>query len=225
MAGTSLTPKEIEAIEKYFGPLQDLSPDKFKITKKQLMAKYHPDNFEKFEDDTILEMATERFQEIETLANKVELWLDRKSNTQGIFEKINHSDAIFSFEKMKVEVLTKHSDLKYHLFGSKYRWLAFGDSYQIPDTKAKIITDESHQGKRIGYMESIRMYLTFGPEDQVEYIAIWLYSKLKGRASSIIIEGKRLDIDLVQINHAIKQRAYKGLSSPDDQQADGYLKE
>ena len=210
----TLSSKEIEAIEKYFGPLKDLDMEKFKSTKKQLMAKYHPDNFEKFEDETVKEMATERFQQIEHLSHKVELYLDKKVNTNGAYSDINHSDAVFAFDKMKIEVLTKQKDLKYHLFGTKYRWLAFGDSYQIPDTKAKIIIDENHQGTRIGYMESIRMYLTFGPDDEVENIAIWLYSKLKGRASALIIHGKRIEVDLIKINQAIKQSSFKGLDGP-----------
>lgn len=212
-----LSDKELEAIEKYFGSLKDLDLEQFKTIKKQLMVKYHPDNFEKFEDETVQEMATERFQLIENLAHKVELILDNQINVSEAEQPMHHQDAIFSFERMKIEVLTKHSDLKYYLFGTKYRWLSFGDSYKIPETDARIIIDESHQGNKIGYMESIRMYLTFGPQDDVERISIWLYSRLKDRASGVIIEGKRLAIDLIQINNAIKQKSFKGLNQPGTQ--------
>ncbi len=208
-----ITPQELDNIKKYFGDINQLDIEEFKKIKKQLQAKYHPDNFEKFEDETIKEMATERFQEIENLASKVELILNKKLNINKL-DDFNHADAQFSFQKMKIEIQTRHKDLKYHIFGSHYRWLAYGESYTIPKTKAQIITDESHQGTSIGYSESIRMYLTFGVEDAVELITLWLFTNLNGRASSLIIEGKKIDVDLLQINNAIKQKAYVGIEAP-----------
>ncbi len=54
--------EEKKLIEKYFGVvLDDLTPEVFKKERKQLMAKYHPDKFQHFDDETVMEMATERY--------------------------------------------------------------------------------------------------------------------------------------------------------------------
>ena len=57
-----LSPSEREEIRKYFGkPVEELSRDEFIQLHRQLRSRYHPDNFEKFADETVREMATERF--------------------------------------------------------------------------------------------------------------------------------------------------------------------
>ena len=206
--------KELEELEKYFGRLEELDLDKFKKLKKQLQLKYHPDNFEKFEDETILEMATERFQQIEALSQKVERLFQASTSNSITDPSFEREFARFAFDEMKIEILTRHKDLKYHLFGSRYRWLAFGESFQIPETKAKIITDESYKGQSMGYVETVRIYLSFGKDDEVNQIATWLFDKLEGNASSLIIEGKKINLDFQEISHAIKKTSFVGIEAP-----------
>lgn len=213
MSQSILTPEEAKEVEKYFGPLADLNLDDFKKVRKELQAKYHPDRFEKFEDETVQEMATERFQRIQALSHKVELLLDKQYQLQVEKEDIHKQDARFAFDRMLIEIITRNKDLKYHLFGSRYRWLERGESYPIPNTQAKIVIDGDHQGNSIGFNEVVRLYITFGEEDAIEFIALWLYRRLEGQATAMIVEGKRIPIDLVQINHAIKKTSFLGIGA------------
>lgn len=208
-----VTQAELDEITKYYGPIEEMDAEKFRKTKKQLQVKYHPDNFEKFDDETVKEMATERFQRIEVLSSKLELILNKKLSLKST-DDIDDANAIFAFDKMKIEIVTRNKDLKYHLFGTAYRWLNYGDSFKIPETEARIIADESHGGQRMGFVETVRMYLTFGFNDPIELIAVWLFNAINDRASSLIIEGKKVRIDLVEINAAIKRTSFAGIEAP-----------
>ncbi|MFN7119289.1 MAG: DnaJ family molecular chaperone [Saprospiraceae bacterium] len=211
--------KDKAAIEKYFGVrLEDLDLEKLKKLQRELRAKYHPDNFEKFEDETVREMATERFQLIEDLAVKIETYLSGKSANSGFTradgEDFMNTHAVFSANQLKIEVITTDKDLKYQLFGTSYRWLQFGDKYKIPDTQASIIIDEDHMGRSIGYQESIRMYLTFGENDSIDKMVEWLYPRIKDKAKSLLISGERVEIEPFSIFYAIRKKAFLRVELP-----------
>lgn len=216
----TLSPQEIKDIEKYFGSRpEDLTEESLKKKRRSLHTKYHPDNFEKFEDETVREMATDRFQTIEQLSEKLEKYIGNKSSgfaKSSGGSDFHHSNALFAFDKLKIEINTSDKDLKYHLFGSHYRWLTLGERFKIPETKkAFIIIDEDHSGRRIGYRESIRMYLTFEPEDSVEMIAKWLFGKLDGKASSCIMHGDLVNVEFEALLMAIKQKTFLKIGSPE----------
>lgn len=205
----SWTEADKEAIQKYYGePLEQLRPEAFHKVRKKLLAKYHPDNFEKFEDETIREMATERFQAIEKLNQKIELYFEGKLKSAGDQRPAFHPDAQYAFDKLKIEIFTSDKDLKYHLFGTFYRWLVYGDKFKIPDTQASIIIDEDHQGTSIGYRETIRMYLSFDTSDPIDRITRWLFDKIEGRASSLLIHGEVVTIEYEAMLRAIKQTTF-----------------
>lgn len=212
--------KDKAAIEKYFGVrLEELDAEQLKKIHRELRAKYHPDNFEKFEDETVREMATERFQLIEDLAIKIETYLSGKSANAGFSNNASGEDfmnahAVFAANKLKIEVITTDKDLKYHLFGASYRWLQFGDKFKIPDTQASIIMDEDHQGRSIGYQESIRMYLTFDENESIEKVVEWLYPRIKDQAKSLLIAGNRVEIEPFNIFYAIRKLAFLRIELP-----------
>ena len=210
MAFAALSVQDKELIQKYFGKrLEDLTINEFKQALKELRSKYHPDNFEKFEDETIREMATERFQQIEQLAAKLDAYFkgELPAAEPGQEETMPH-DARYAFDGMKIEVVTSDKDLKYQLFGTFYRWLRLGEKFKIPGAeKAFIIMDEDHRGVRIGFNETIRMYLTFGPEDPIETIVDWLYRNILGKASYLIIHGKKVEVDAGAMLMAIRKPA------------------
>lgn len=210
MEEKSISIKDKEAIRKYFeADISELDTEKFKAKKKALRSKYHPDNFEKFEDETVKEMATERFQLIEELSGKIEAYL--KGNAaiaQADRPNFKHPDAVFAARKLKIEIITQDKDLKYQLFGSRYRWLLFGESFKIPKTGASIIIDEDHKGVSIGYRETIRLYLTFEEQDSIEDIVDWMYPKLVDRANYLIISKEKIDIDPLKIGNAIRQVSF-----------------
>jgi hypothetical protein len=209
MTSNSWTEADKTAIQKYYGQsLEELRPEEFNKIRKQLLAKYHPDNFEKFDDETIREMATERFQMIEQLNQKIEWHFSGKLSAASAKDRAFHPNAQFAFDKLKIEVITSDKDLKYHLFGTFYRWLVYGDKFKIPNTKASIIIDEDHQGNSIGYRETIRMYLTFDTTDPVETIVEWLFEKINGRAGSLIIHGDVVDVSYDAILRAVKQTTF-----------------
>lgn len=213
----SITETDKEAIRRYFAmPLEELDEETFKRTLKALRAKYHPDNFEKFEDEAVREMATERFQQIEDLARKIEAYL--AGNILGTAalstepaEVFMHRHAVFAAHNLKVEILAADKDLKYHIFGSSYRWLQMGDRFKIPDTGASIIMDENHVGTRIGFHETIRMYLTFRKEDSIEKIVEWLFPYIASGANTLLIEGEKVAISPFNIFYAIRKRTFTGL--------------
>ncbi len=211
--------KDKTTIEKYFGvPLEALDLEQLKKIHRELRAKYHPDNFEKFEDETVREMATERFQLIEDLAAKIETHLSGKSANTGFTrmdgEDFMNAHAVFAANKLKIEVVTTDKDLKYQLFGTHYRWLQFGDKYKIPDTQASIVMDEDHQGRSIGYQESIRMYLTFGENESIDKVVEWLYPRIKEKAKSLLIAGNRIEIEPFNIFYAIRKLAFLRIELP-----------
>lgn len=214
-----ISDKERDAIQKYFGvPFEALTAETFKKVLKELRSKYHPDNFEKFADDTVREMATERFQLIEELAGKLEAHFAGKPLSYGSSrsdtENFMHDHAVFAANKLKIEVLTTDKDLKYHLFGSKYRWLQFGDKFKIPDTEAFIIIDEDHRGTSIGYQESIRMYLTFDEHVSIDKIVEWLYPRIAAGAKSLLISGEIIPIEPYNIFYAIRKKAFIRIELP-----------
>ncbi len=216
------TDQEREEIRELFGALpEQLNPEEFKKALRDLRAKYHPDNFEKFGDNTVRQLATERFQRIERLAEKMEDWFAGKKTAPGpatpygspADPRVLDPRARFAFREMKIEIRTGDKDLKYHLFGTFYRWLTLGERFRIPDSKAFLIADEQHLGRSIGFVESIRVYLSFEEDDSVETISRWLYEKITGRADALLIEGELVPIDYDAILLAIKRRSFRSLAA------------
>lgn len=216
---SAITEKDKEAIKKYFGvPFEELDVEQFKKLRKQLRGKYHPDNFEKFEDETVREMATERFQMIEELAEKLEAHFSGKGLSTGFNkadrEDFMHEHAVFAANKLRMDIMTTDKDLKYQLFGTMYRWLQFGDKFKIPDTGASIVIDEDHQGQSIGYQESIRMYLTFDENESLEKIVEWMYPRIAGRAKTLLIAGEKIEIEPFSIFYALRKKAFQRIELP-----------
>lgn len=212
MAAITFTIQEKEEIRKLFGvPLEDLTLEIFKKIHRELRGKYHPDNFEHIGNEAVKEMATEKFQGIEHLAEKIESWLtnSRPATTGYQTNVADHlrPDAVFAVKRLKIEILTSDKDLKYHLFGTHYRWLQFGDSFKIPNTGASIVIDEDYAGRRIGFQESVRMYLTFGETDSIEGIAAWFFEKIQERASKLLVAGEAVNVDYQEIVNAIKKES------------------
>jgi hypothetical protein len=211
-----ITLTEKQAIQKYFGMnLEELDLETFKKIRNELRTKYHPDKFEKHEDETIREMATEKFQQIQDLSEKIAFYLEHKLSNQ--LEPIPQTpflsqNAQFSFDEMKIEVMTSDKDLKYHLFGKDLRWLLMGEKYKIPNTQAYIIIDEDYMGVRPGFKEAIKMYLSFGVNDSIETIVDWLYQNVVGRADSLIIEKNLVKIDPYEMMLYIKRKSFKQIA-------------
>lgn len=214
MNPSEFTEKELAEISKYFGVnLKDLDSENFKTLRNQLRSKYHPDKFEKYEDDTVREMAKERFQEIERLSEKIKDYLERggkfpENTVRDSKEQFLHPRATYGFEAMQIDIRTGDKDMKYHLFGTQYRWLEMGEKFKIPGTNAYVIIEADHRGRSIGYTETVRIFLTFGAHDSIETIIDWLYYKIIGRASSLIIEGNVIPIDKAEMSIFIRRTSF-----------------
>jgi hypothetical protein len=214
MSNEIFIPEEQTEIQKLFGSSIDLlEKEAFKTKLRELRTKFHPDNFAKFGDETVLTMATDRFQAIERLAAKMEDWYNGKhlvatSNAPSNAAPMFDPKAQFAIREMKIEIRTSDKDLKYHLFGTFYRWLLVGDKFNIPQTSAWVIADEEHSGHKIGFKETIRFYLTFDEKDQPEAIVNWFFEKIKDRADAILIEGEIVTIDYSAILLEVKRRSF-----------------
>lgn len=209
MAKETLHPDELKEIQELYGKsLNELDTETFQKLHKELRTKYHPDKFEKFDDEIVREMAHEKFKRIESLGEKIKTYLLSGANkAPKLSEHEFGPDAQFAFDNMKIEILTRQKDLKYVLFGKSLRWLERGDKFNIPETKASLIIDNDHKGSSIGFVESVRLYLSFGPEDSLEEIVTWFYSRIATYATALIIEGKRIPVDLHQMLNLMRRKS------------------
>ena len=224
MPNLLFTTEEIQSISELFGaPPDQLTEAAFRKALRELRAKYHPDNFEKFGDATVRQLATERFQSIQRLADKLEAWYTGQSlplppagqaapGPSG-GAPILDPRARFAYQAMKIEIRTSDKDLKYHLFGTFYRWLTLGERFKIPETEAFLIADEEYQGRSIGFVETIRLYLTFEETDPVEAIVGWLYPKIAGRVETLLVEGEIIPIEYEALLLAVKRRSFRALGA------------
>lgn len=215
----NLSKEDLEDIRELFGKeLQGIEPTEFDRMHKELRQKYHPDKFEQYGDEVVREMANDKFQRIEKLAQKVKAHFDGSvaptPNAYGNSSSLDNEDAIFGFDDMKIEIVTRDKDLKYKLFGTYLRWLERGDNFKIPETEAKITIDQDHRGNRVGFTETVRIYLSFGATDSIPAIIDWLYRRLSGQAEGLIIEGKRIPIDRLAMAAYIRQKSFLGLKAP-----------
>lgn len=210
----SLSPHELELFRKYFGEeLERIDVEEFRKKRKELQVKYHPDKFEQHEDVTIKEMALEKYQEIEQLSDKAKAYLENKiqgkpSIQQEIFLD---STAQFSADGLFIEVITQDKDLKYHMFGTRYRWLEMGDKFKIPNTQAYIRIEANYAGVAVGFKESIKMFLSFSVQDPIDEIILWLYRHIAGRANSLLVDKTPVAIDPLQMSYHIRKRTFKAL--------------
>lgn len=208
------TSAEQEQVQKYFEmPLHELDQEHFKKIRNQLRAKYHPDKFEKYDDETVREMMHDRFRELESLFKKMETYFEEGALVGNSMagkerEAFMRPEAQYGFDAMKIEIRSADKEMKYHLFGSQLTWLERGEQYKIPGTSAHIIIESDHFGRAIGFMETVKIYLTFTAKDSVDIIIDWLHSKLNGRASSLIIEGDNISIDKTAMTRYIKRKSF-----------------
>jgi hypothetical protein len=202
--------KEREKIVEYFGcKIEDLTYEEFEKKLKELRAKYHPDKFEKYVDAVVRELSTEKYKEIEQLSEKLKKYISSKRKNNSYEETLYDNNVVFAYDKLKIEIITKEKDLKYYLFGTHYRWLERGDKYKIAGTNASIVIDQNYNNISIGFFESIKMYLTFSETDSLEIIFLWLFEKISGFASYMLIEGRKVNIDYNEMLSAVKQKTMK----------------
>jgi hypothetical protein len=207
MSNLEFSSKEIERIIEYFGKKpEELTAEEFETRLKELRQKYHPDKFEKYADATIRELTEEKFKEIEYLSEKIKHYFSKSDKKYKIEDDEFDADSRFAFDDLKLEIISDNKDLKYILFGTHYRWLERGDKYRIKGTNASIIMDDDHRGKSIGFMESIKIYLTFSDTDPVEDIVMWLYQGIRRSAKYVIIGEKKINIDYYELLLAIKRK-------------------
>lgn len=218
MSDMRISETERKEIEDLFGmALEKMNMEDFESKLKSLRQKYHPDKFEKYEDEVVKEMASQRFKQVEKLAGKIRTHIQQGSHKAVQSDDFMHPLAKYAYDNMKIEILTKDKDLKYKLFKTGYRWLERGDRYKIPGTAASLIMEEDHRGMGIGFVESVKLYLSFGKTDVLEDVIRWLYERIEGHASGLIIEGKRIKVDFLQMVQAIKKQSFVGIEAPKEE--------
>lgn len=212
-----LTPEDLSNAKKYFDlDLEKISEETLKEAHKNARKKYHPDNFTKFEDETVLEMAKERFQQIEVLASKLQDYLQNRKTLEDLQNQMQEgktgSQVFYATEGIHIDIMTSDKNLKYQLF--RTRIIYKGDYAIIPGTKARLISllDFSSVAAT-GFRESVKVLLAFGTEDSISDIVQWLFSHISGRTSSFVIEGKVVRIDPYEIRKAIEKHTILELGS------------
>ncbi|GAB4411705.1 MAG: hypothetical protein OHK0039_17110 [Bacteroidia bacterium] len=197
-----ITDDDRSSIKKYFGvDLSEITPETFKDLQKAARKKYHPDNFSHFGDDTVLDMAKERFQHIERLAVKIEAYLARPEPAQPTSEGVYYAS-----EGMKIDIMTSDKTLKFQLFRNAiiYR----GDTVSIPGTQARLVALDDYSPRiHSGFRDNIKVMLAFGAQDDLQRIVVWLFTHISGRSSSFVIEGKIVPIDPYAILQAMQRES------------------
>jgi hypothetical protein len=212
-----LSKQEAQSFIKYFEtPLEEISSDDFEKKKKKLKLKLHPDQKDAHEDEEYADFINNRFVKFQGLCEKGEAYLYNKKEgiaAYGSEEAFLQDDAVYSADGLPIQVITRDKNLKYHMFGSRYRWLERGEKYPIPKTDAFIRIEEDYRGSGVGFSEYIKMYLSFGNTQNLEPIIDWLYDRIKDKATGLIIKGKRIDIDKFQMGIFIKKSTFLQLNS------------
>ena len=211
-----LTQDDLSNLKKFFNlELNDLTEEKLKEARKEARKKYHPDNFSKFDDAIVQEMARERFQQIEILSKKLEEYLIHRKDFEekaGMLEDDQPSNALYATEGIRIDIMTSDNTLKYHLFSS--RVIYKGDWTRIKGTNAKIYSISDHSSRAaMGFRETIKVLLTFEETDSVNDIVHWFFTHISGRTTSFVIEGRVVKIDPYEIRKAIQKHSILELGS------------
>lgn len=205
MATHHITPEDQQLIQKYYQkPLEELGLEEFRAIRKDIRKKYHPDNFSKFDDETVIELAKERFQQLEALGQKIEAHL----TIQGEIEQADAElpDVGYRAEGIKIDIMTTDPKLKFQLFRSRY--IDRGDRVVIGSTKARLIALDNYSPRiSAGFRDNIKVKLAFGPDDSIQEIVEWIFRHISGRTSSFVIENKVVQITPYEIQQAIKHEA------------------
>ncbi|MBK8846528.1 MAG: hypothetical protein IPO27_08335 [Bacteroidetes bacterium] len=209
----TLTEQEQSDILKYFGkPLLQMQSDEFQELKRRLFAKYHPDKFQHYEDEVVLALMNDQFQKISDLCSKMEVFFGDKNSVYQ--QEINSLkvNSVFAANALPFEIITKDKDLKYKLLETHYRLIRRADKIHIKGTQGYLYIEEDHVDQKIGFSESLKLFLTFKEEDHVELIAEWLYKKLAGTDSKLLINKQLVQIDYFQIITMLLRTTRKLLS-------------
>ena len=212
-----LSKEETRSFIKHFEiPLEEISPEDYEKKKRKLRLKLHPDQKDAHDDEEYAEFINNRFVQFQSLCEKAEAYLYKKEegiSQYGIEEAYLREDAVYSADGLPIEVITRDKNLKYEMFGSRYRWLERGEKYPIPQTDAFIRIEQDYRGSGVGFSEYIKMYLSFGTTQNLEPIIDWLFDKIKEKANGLIIQGNRIDIDKFQMGIFIKKTTFLQLAS------------
>lgn len=207
-----LSKQDQELIQKYFGKgLNEINADNFQQLRREARSKYHPDNFTHFGDETVLEMAKDRFQEIEQLSRKIASYLEGLTPAASSAEVPEDPNVVYRSEGMRIDIMTTDAALKFRLFRS--RMIDQGDEVKIKGTQAKLISLEDYYNRGAGFRETIKVMLAFGEQQDLMPVVEWLFRHISGVTSSFVIEGKLVPIEPYAILKAVRQESIKELKA------------
>lgn len=210
----SLHPDDLPLIRKFFGAdLTDLDAADFRERLKAARKKYHPDNFTHLGDETVLEMAKDRFQQIEALAARVSAHFEAQDARDAALAETGPR-IVYASDGLKIDIMTRDKALKYQLFGTA---LIFrGDQRSLPGTGARLIALEDYSPRvTSGFRDNVKVHLAFGPDTPLEDVVAWLYAHISGRTSTFVIEGKVVPVAPGPILAAIRQESRRELGPGD----------
>lgn len=208
-----ITQSERQAIRDLYGVgIESMDIESFESLHKKLRQKYHPDQFEKYNDEVVREMAKTRFQQLSRLGEKIRAHLLSGAHRRA--EPDTAQRGVYAADGLKIEILTHDKDLKYRLFGTYLRWLEQGDRFPVPDSGAWLIMEQTHRGLSIGFSEAIKIYLTFGEQDSLDHITEWLYEHIAGRAHALLVDGQRVEVNLAEMKGVMQRKTFLRLAEP-----------
>jgi len=201
----SLSRDERLLFEKYFEvAYETIGVDEFKRKRKALRAKYHPDRYVLHEAE-VRKQAQEIYIIIDRLSVRAAQHILERSESSDTDESSEHVKS-YASEGLYIEIITRDRDLKYEMFGTFMKWLEAGEYFTIPGTQAELFSTQRHRGSSMGFVETIKVYLRFSEKDSVADINDWLYSKIKDRASALLIAKERIAINRTEMERLIRRK-------------------
>lgn len=186
-------------------PVEDLTIEDLRNGRAAIHRKYHPDRFGYLKDADLDKLLNEVYVDVKERLLRVEAELLRTALElpEGHVAK----GRTMSIEALRIDLMTQDKELKYRLFRKRYLSLDEGTRIPIPGTNAFLVATTNHNGRDIGFSESIRMYLTYYPTDPLKDIVIWLYLGIAGHVTALYIDEQRVEVDPDAIYSAIAKRS------------------
>ena len=217
----TLTDQEKSLLKKYFeSDLADLDVDDFKKKKKLLQARFHPDKYEKYDNEEVREMAKEKYQSISQLCERVEAFFNgddivkvkssSSSSSSSPFGSMGME--IYATEGLLIEIVTKDKELKYRMFGSGLKWMLHGEAYIIKETNAKIRLWDTSGQRAMGFNETIKLTLSFSDDDDIQVIIDWLFTQVMTAVDVLIINKEKVAINRDAVSQLMRKSTIKLLS-------------
>jgi hypothetical protein len=110
-------------------------------------------------------------------------------------------------ERLFIEIETHETNLDFELMGSP-PMLESGVQYTLPDGST-LVWQSGTVHKAVGAAKILHFFLTYGKDVSAGVIGNYLFSKLKGRSTTLRIDRQEVQIEQGQISRVLTEHIEK----------------